>query len=78
LVDAGVVVTVSTDDTFLFGNSLAEEYYALSQALGFSNAELVQVARNGVKTALLDDAKRSAIETELDDLLADLSPECDR
>ncbi len=70
LMDAGVCVTLSTDDTFLFGNSLTEEYYALAQDLGFSRAELIQVARNGFQTSMLSASQRREIETELDALVA--------
>ena len=66
LMEAGVCVTLSTDDTFLFGNSLTEEYYALAQDLDFSRAELIQVAKNGVRASMLSSSQRRAIETELD------------
>ena len=66
LMDAGVNVTVSTDDTFMFGNQLVEEYYALVQELGFSRAELIQLARNGFNNALLDEPRRAAYLQELD------------
>ena len=72
LMDAGVNVTISTDDTFLFGNSLAEEYYALAQDLGFSRAELIRLARNGVQSSMLDAAARRRIEAELDTLATDV------
>ena len=68
LMDAGVCVTVSTDDTFLFGNSLSEEYYALVQDLDFSRSDLVQVARNGIRSSMLDDSQIAVLETELDEL----------
>lgn len=53
LFDAGVTVTISSDDPFFFGNTLSEEYYALHQDLGFTRAELVQIAANGFLVALL-------------------------
>jgi adenosine deaminase len=53
LFNAGVTVTINSDDPFFFGNSLAEEYYALHQELGFSRTELVQIAANGFRVALL-------------------------
>lgn len=65
LFNAGVTVTVNSDDPFFFGNSLSEEYYALHQDLGFSRAELVRVAANGFKVALLPEHVRRA---HLDDL----------
>jgi len=75
LMDAGVCVTLSTDDTFLFGNSLAEEYYALAQDLGFSRAELIQVAKNGVQASMLSASQRCEIETELDALSTEVASE---
>ncbi len=68
LMEAGVCVTVSTDDTFMFGNSLIEEYTALVQSLGFDRTALIEIARNGVRTASMDEAKRAALERELDEL----------
>ncbi len=65
LVDAGVCVTVSTDDTFMFGNTLAEEYFALSQELGFTSEELIQIARNGFNSALIESAQRDEFLSEL-------------
>ncbi|MBC8010514.1 MAG: adenosine deaminase [Burkholderiales bacterium] len=70
LFDAGVKVTISTDDTFFFGNRLEEEYYALAQDLGFTRAELVRVARHGIDVALLDPAEKAAIHAELDAVAA--------
>jgi adenosine deaminase len=70
LFNAGVTVTINSDDPFFFGNSLSEEYYALYQDLGFSRAELVQVAANGFKVALLPAHVRRAHLDELAGLAA--------
>lgn len=72
LMEAGVCVTVSTDDTFMFGNSLVEEYYALVQELGFSRTELIGLARNGFNNALLDDEQRRTCIARLDRFAANL------
>jgi adenosine deaminase len=53
LFDAGVKVTVSTDDPISFGSTLTEEYVALAEQRGFERKELAQVARNGFEVALL-------------------------
>ncbi len=66
LFDAGVKVTISTDDPYFFGNRLEEEYFALHQDLAFTRTELVQVARNGIEVALLDPAEKKTILAELD------------
>ncbi|HEY5753389.1 MAG TPA: hypothetical protein VIT21_09585 [Chthoniobacterales bacterium] len=65
LFDAGVSVTISSDDPFFFGNSLSEEYYALHQDLAFSKAELVTIAANGFKAALLPEHKKKQLLAEL-------------
>lgn len=60
LFDAGVTVTINSDDPFFFGNTLSEEYYALHQDLGFSRAELARVAANGFRVALLPEHVKRA------------------
>jgi adenosine deaminase len=59
LFDAGVCVTVNTDDPLIFGNSLSEEYVVLHQHLGFTTAELKQIAANGFRVALLPEATKA-------------------
>lgn len=51
LFDAGVHCTINSDDPFMFGNTLSEEYYALATDLNFSEAELKQIAQNGIDLA---------------------------
>lgn len=76
LFDAGVTVTINSDDPFFFGNSLSQEYYALHQDLGFSRAELVRIAANGFRVALLPEAVKRRHLDELAAIAADpaLSP----
>jgi adenosine deaminase len=47
LFDAGVRCTINSDDPFMFGNTLSEEYYALAMDLNFTHEELTQIAQNG-------------------------------
>ena len=68
LFDAGVRVTVSTDDPLCFGNTICDEYAALSSARGFSRAELAQLARNGFEVALLGQAEKARWLGEIDHL----------
>lgn len=66
LFDAGVTVTVSTDDPLSFGNTLVDEYVALAGQRGFDRAELVQLARHGFAVALIDEPARRRFLGELD------------
>jgi adenosine deaminase len=45
--EAGITCSISTDDTYLFGNNLTDDYEAVHNEMGFSRAELVQLAING-------------------------------
>lgn len=67
-VEAGVSCTVSTDDPFLFNNHLEEEFAFLANVLKFSKQQLLQVARNGVRVALLPESEKASWLTELDAL----------
>ena len=75
LVDAGVIVTINSDDPFMFGNTLSEEYYALHQDLDFTKRELIQIARNGFEIALWDEDSKRAYMNELDAMAAGLDGE---
>ena len=66
LFDAGVKVTVSTDDPISFGNRINDEYVALADRSGFDRRELVQIARNGFEVALMSEAQKRRWLAELD------------
>lgn len=66
LFDCGLRCTVSTDDPFSFGNTIEDEYAALSAGLGFSNDELKQIAKNGFEVAQVDAATRAKWLAELE------------
>ncbi len=69
LVDAGVKVTISTDDPISFGNTLADEYAALAIHRGFTRKELVRLARNGFEVALMSEALKQPWVDQLDALI---------
>jgi len=66
LFDAGVQVTVSTDDPISFGNSIGDEYTALVERRGFSRREIVQLMRNGFEVALMPAAQKQPWLAQLD------------
>jgi adenosine deaminase len=70
LMQAGVRCTVSTDDPLCFANTLTEEYTVLATELGFTFAELGQVAKNGWEVASVPPALRRAMQEEIDRIVA--------
>ena len=64
--DRGLRCTISTDDPFSFGNTVEDEYHALAGDLGFTAAELAQLARNGFEVAAVDAATRAKWIAEVD------------
>ena len=66
--DAGVKVTVSTDDPTVFGNDLVHEFDLMMTHLNFSKKEVIQVVRNGFNAALVDNEVRAVWLAELDQI----------
>ena len=52
LFDSGVRCTINSDDPFMFGNTLSEEYYALATDLNFTEEELAKIAQNGFEVTI--------------------------
>jgi adenosine deaminase len=65
LMAAGVRCTASTDDPLNFANTVNDEYAALASDLGFSRAELSQVARNGWEVASVPHATKQKYLAEI-------------
>lgn len=63
--DAGVRVTLGSDDPPYFGASIAGEYEVCAERMGFSEAELRQITRTAVDAAFCDDELRDALRSRL-------------
>lgn len=63
--EAGVVVTVNSDDPPLFESELNREYLELSREFGYGPTELASFSRNALRTAFLDRADRVTLEEEM-------------
>ena len=66
LMEAGVRVTINSDDPAYFGGYVNENYAALQTALNLTRAELVAIARNSFTAAFLDAAERAPLLARLD------------
>lgn len=65
LADAGVRVTVSTDDPPFFHTSLSQEYDRLADTFGWSDTEFSQINTWAVEAAFCDPDTRAALRKEL-------------
>lgn len=66
LLDAGVVVTINSDDPAYFGGYLNENYRAVQQALGLSRDDLARLAANGFRAAFLAESEKGVHLAELE------------
>ena len=65
LKEAGVRVTISSDDPPFFKTSLAREYALASSAFGFSDTEINTMTRTGIEAAFVDEATRARLLAQL-------------
>lgn len=72
--DRGLRCTISTDDPFSFGNTMCGEYRALADDLGFTRAELAQLAKNGFEVAQVEGSIRARWLAEVDAVLGRTAP----
>jgi adenine deaminase len=68
--DAGVLVTVNSDDPAYFGGYVVENYLAVHRGLGLSKADLAQLARNSIEAAFLPQAAKRAWVARIDQFVA--------
>lgn len=62
--DAGLLVTVNSDDPPMFGADLNHEYEVLVDHFWFSADELEQVSLNGLRASFLPEAEKARLESE--------------
>jgi adenosine deaminase len=71
LIDAGLVVTVSSDDPAYFGGYVADNFLAVHESLGLHRDVLVNLARASFEASFLDDEEKAAKLAELDAYVAE-------
>lgn len=64
LLDAGLYVTLNSDDPPMFNTTLTGEYQAVAHTFGLGPAGVEQLVLNGVRAALLPAAARASLERE--------------
>lgn len=61
--DAGLMITIGSDDPPMFGTDLNHEYEVLVDEFGFNREELERVSMNAVRCSLLPEAEKVRLAT---------------
>jgi adenosine deaminase len=64
--DAGLLVTINTDDPAMMDHDLGREYRLVGEAFDLDLEELRQLAIEGIESTWLDDSDRRALRAEFD------------
>jgi adenosine deaminase len=74
LLEAGVKVTINSDDPAYFGGYLHENYRATAEALSLNRQELAEIATNSFRGAFLTDAEKAGYLAQLDSYARTATP----
>lgn len=66
MLDAGLLVTINTDDPAMTDLDLGREYRAVADAHGFSIESMARLAIEGIESTWLEAADRSSLRTEFE------------
>jgi aminodeoxyfutalosine deaminase len=66
MAEAGVLVTVNSDDPPMFGTDLNTEYAVAARLLGLDRAGVAELAKNAVHASFLDPAGKARLAAEID------------
>ncbi|AUN96207.1 adenosine deaminase [Pseudazoarcus pumilus] len=70
LMEAGLKLTINSDDPAYFGGYVAKNYVDTARALELTRAELARIARNSLEASFVSDAERAPWLARLDVLAA--------
>ncbi len=70
-VEAGVIVTINSDDPPMFGTDLDNEYAVAARLLDLDERGLADLARNAVHASFLDEPGKARIAAEIETYTTD-------
>ncbi|MGO2132388.1 MAG: adenosine deaminase [Halomonas sp.] len=68
MLDAGLMLTLNSDDPSYFGGGLLDNYLACHQAFGWDMVVFKKLARNALNAAFMSEARREALLARMDAL----------
>jgi aminodeoxyfutalosine deaminase len=66
MLEAGLNVTLNSDDPPMFGTTLSNEYMVAAEVLGLTRAQLAALAANAVRASFLEDPAKDKLLAEID------------
>jgi adenosine deaminase len=66
MIDAGLVVTVNSDDPAYFGGYVADNYVGVARALDLSADDAIALARNSFEASFIDDTTKQRYLDDID------------
>ena len=66
MIDAGVSVTINSDDPPMFSTDLNTEYAIAARLLDLDNTGIAELAKNAVKASFMDPKAKTALAAEID------------
>lgn len=70
MADAGVLVTINSDDPPMFGTDLNNEYLVAARLLGLDERGTAELAKNAVTASFLDAPGKAKLTAEIDSYTA--------
>ncbi|SFH43913.1 adenosine deaminase [Modicisalibacter xianhensis] len=67
LLDAGLKLTLNSDDPAYFGGGVLDNYLSCEQAFGWDKATFITMARNAIEVAFMDEGRRQVLLAKLED-----------
>ncbi|MEM7663730.1 MAG: adenosine deaminase [Pseudomonadota bacterium] len=71
MLNAGLLITVNSDDPAYFGGYMNENFEAVASGLNLTNAELIQLAKNSFEASFLSPSEKQAHIEAIDAIVAD-------
>lgn len=66
MMEADLLVSVNSDDPAYFGGYVGENYFALTDDLGFGEQRLAMLAANSIESSFLDDDRKTELLAEIE------------
>ena len=67
LMEAGIMVTINSDDPAYFGGYVNENYTCIASALNLSKRQITELAKNSIKSSFLPDGDKEKIIMQIEE-----------